>query len=384
LQRLRRLFVRRVLRRLERSPPLAELPKTASEMEHILDLARWAPSGDNAQPWRFAVRSPDEVTITINRHNPADVYEYAAGRPTLLSAGFLLETLRIAASGYGRRLRWQRREGAATVIDASLAPEPGVAPDALLPMVQARSVDRRPYRLTPLTADEKQALVAALGPDLRIRWFETREERWRITRLNARGTDIRLRIPEAFKTHRSILDWERDFSPAGVPVAAVGLNPMAVRTMRWLMTDWRRMDFANRVLGTTLASRLEMDVLPGMFCAGHFIIQPVRPEDLDDPEATLRIGQALQRFWLQATFHGLVMQPSLATVCFGLYGAAGVPFTADTGVLRKARVLADEINAVVPGGASSIAFIGRIGTPRSRKIHARSVRRPLAELIQER
>jgi molybdopterin/thiamine biosynthesis adenylyltransferase len=384
VQRVRRLFVKPALRRLEQSPPPAALPETASEMERILDLARWAPSGDNAQPWRFTIRSPDEVTIAIAPHDPADVYDYAGGRPTLLSAGFLLETLRIAASGHRRRLRWQRRAGAATLIDAHLAPEPGLAPDPLLPMVRARSVDRTPYRLTPLTPDQKKALEAALGPDLTVRWFETREERWRITKLVARATDIRLRIPEAYKAHRAILDWERDFSPSGVPVAAVGLNPLAIRSMRWLMADWRRMDFANKVLGTTYVSQLEMDVLPGLLCAGHFTIQPARPEDLADPDATLRIGQALQRFWLTATAHGLVMQPALATVCFALYGENRVPFTGDAGVLRKAKALADAVNAVVPGGASALAFIGRIGAPRSRRILARSVRRPLADLIDPR
>jgi molybdopterin/thiamine biosynthesis adenylyltransferase/nitroreductase len=381
LQRVRRMFVKQALRRLERSAPPAELPETASPMERILDLARWAPSGDNSQPWRFTIRSPDEVTIAVTPHDPADVYDYAGGRPTLLSAGFLLETLRIAASGHGRRLRWQRRAGDATVIDAFLTPDRDLAIDPLAPMLQARSVDRRPYRLTPLTPAQKADLAAALGPDLALRWFESREERWQITKLNARATDIRLRIPEAYRTHRSILDWGRDFSPAGVPVAAVGLNPLAVQSMRWLMADWRRMDFANRFLGTTLVSRLEMDVLPGMLCAGHFVIQPVRLEDLDDPEGTLRIGQALQRFWLTATAHGLVMQPALATVCFALYGQADVPFTTDRAVRRKAQALAAELGRAVPGGAPTMAFIGRIGTPRSRRILARSVRRPLSELI---
>lgn len=383
VQRLRRVFVKQVLRRLEKSPPPTELPDSASTIERILDRARWAPSGDNAQPWHFAIRSPNEVTITISPHDPADVYDYAKGRPTLTSAGFLLESLRIAASAYGLGLSWSRRPGnGATVIDARLAEDPAIRPDPLLPMLEARSVDRRPYRSTPLTPVEKAALQAALGAELSVRWFETLEQRWRLARLSARATDIRLRIPEAFKTHQAILDWERDFSPAGVPVAAVGLNPLAVSTMRWLMRDWRRMDLANRYLGTTLASRLEMDLIPGLLCGAHFVIQPARPADLEDPEAVLRIGQALQRFWLTATAHGLVLQPALATVCFALYGASGTPFTAEARILRKAAALATEFDAIVPGGAPTVAFIGRIGLPRSRRILARSVRRPLADLLE--
>lgn len=382
LQRLRRVFVKRALNRLEQSPPPAELPETASPIERILDLARWAPSGDNSQPWRFTILSPEEVTIAITPHDPADVYDYAQGRPTLLSAGFLLESLRIAASAQGKRLGWTRRPGGgATVIDAGFFDDAAVRPDPLLPMLQARSVDRRPYRLVPLSRPEKAALESALGPDLAVRWFETRGERWRMARLSARATDIRLRIPEAFKTHQAILDWTRDFSPTGVPVGAVGLNPAAVGIMRWLMRDWRRMDAANRYLGTTISSRLELDLVPGLYCAAHFVIQPKRPQDLKEPEAVLRIGQALQRFWLTAAAHGLVMQPALATVCFALYGEGGVPFTADAGILRKAADLAVEFGRIVPGGPSTVAFIGRIGLPRSRRILTRSVRRTLADLL---
>lgn len=384
VQRVRRALVKRALQRLERSPPPAELPATATVMERILDLARWAPSGDNAQPWRFAVRGDTDVTIVVNPHDPGDVYDYAQGRPTLLSAGFLLETLRIAASGSGRRLSWRHRtgDGGAAVIDAELVPDAAIEPDPLLPMVTARSVDRRPYRTTPLNGDQKAALAAALGDDLTLRWFETAQERRQIARLNARATDIRLRIPEAYRVHQAILDWERDFSPAGVPVAAVGLNPLAVRTMRWLMRDWKLMDAANRYFGTTVMSRLELDLVPGHFAAALFVVLPKRPADLDDPAATLRIGQLLQRFWLTATRLGLVMQPALATICFALYGMQGTVFTQDAGILRKAEGLARALAAVVPGGAPAIAFIGRIGVPRSRRIQARSVRRPLSELME--
>ena len=35
----------------------------SSVMEHILDLARWAPSGDNTQSWRFEIRSERHLVI---------------------------------------------------------------------------------------------------------------------------------------------------------------------------------------------------------------------------------------------------------------------------------------------------------------------------------
>ena len=36
---------------------------TGSSIEALLDLARWAPSGDNSQPWRFIVQGDRAVEI---------------------------------------------------------------------------------------------------------------------------------------------------------------------------------------------------------------------------------------------------------------------------------------------------------------------------------
>jgi hypothetical protein len=32
-------------------------------LEQILDLARWAPSGDNTQPWRFVIEADNRVAV---------------------------------------------------------------------------------------------------------------------------------------------------------------------------------------------------------------------------------------------------------------------------------------------------------------------------------
>src|SRR3954467_6277338 len=39
--------------------PVPAAPESLGEMGRILDLARWAPSGDNGQPWRFRIDGED-------------------------------------------------------------------------------------------------------------------------------------------------------------------------------------------------------------------------------------------------------------------------------------------------------------------------------------
>ncbi|HWW68783.1 MAG TPA: nitroreductase family protein, partial [Duganella sp.] len=69
-------------------------------LEQILELARWAPSGDNTQPWRFEIL--DARRLIVHGHDTRDhcVYDLD-GHPSQISLGALLETMAIAASTFG-------------------------------------------------------------------------------------------------------------------------------------------------------------------------------------------------------------------------------------------------------------------------------------------
>ena len=105
------------------------------------------------QPWRFEIINDDEVVVHIRC--PGDVYDYRDGEPTLLSGGMLLESMRIAASYWGRSLEWTyegRNEHQTHRIRVLLPRVKDTAVDPLFSYIPMRSVDRRPYRLRALTA----------------------------------------------------------------------------------------------------------------------------------------------------------------------------------------------------------------------------------------
>ena len=55
-------------------------------LEDILDQARWAPSGDNTQPWRFEVRGARHVVVHGFDTRSHCVYDLD-GHPSQLSLG---------------------------------------------------------------------------------------------------------------------------------------------------------------------------------------------------------------------------------------------------------------------------------------------------------
>lgn len=87
-----------------------QTPETA--IERILDLARWAPSGDNTQPWRFEI--VDDRNFIIHAQDTRDwcVYDLE-GRASQIAVGALLETIAVAASGEGLSASFERQQDSA-------------------------------------------------------------------------------------------------------------------------------------------------------------------------------------------------------------------------------------------------------------------------------
>jgi hypothetical protein len=335
------------------------------------------------QPWRFEIVSDHEVVVHI--HAPGDVYDYRDGEPTLLSGGMLLESLRIAASYWGRSLEWTyegQSEQRTHRIRVLLPRAEDKAADPLFSYVPMRSVDRRPYRLRALTLSQKSALAEALGPEFEVEWHEGWRRRWRLARLAARSTAIRLSIPELFPVHQRIIDWDRQYSPDQIPAAAAGMSRASLGPMRWAMQSWPRMRLLNAA-GGLFSAQVQMDYVPGMCSAAFFMIRMRGAVSKDEPQPSqlLRAGMAIQRFWLTATRRGLAVQPTVAPLCFAWYGRSGTPFTRSDGAQRSARKLAAELEQASGRAGDWGLFLGRIGQPRRLPPRGRSVRRNISDLL---
>lgn len=361
-----------------------------SVLENILEICRWAPSGDNIQPWHFTLKTEKSLTLHVPAIEGDNPYEFDRGRPTYLSVGMLLETMRMAAEKYSLYMSWHlgkeavwdgRQQHIAVTFRAR---KTAIPEDRLLSFVPLRSVLRFPFRTQAMSAKIKQNLQQELGDDLEIIWFEKKQQRLEFSRLNSMATDIRLRLEACFKIHTQVVDWQEGDSAYAIPATAVGMDSISLKLMKWTMQKWSRMDFINRYLGGTLLARIQLDMVPGYSSAAHFIIlKKNQSKDPDTLEEILKFGAALQRFWLRASDLGLVLQPSMATLCFSHYARKGQDFSnGDKKLTAKAISLAQSLDDISGGRADDIIFSGRIGYPKSGKIGARSVRKSVEDLLK--
>ena len=352
----------------------------AEPLNSILDLARWAPSGDNTQPWRFEIVDENRFVVHGFDTRSECVYDLD-GHGSQLSLGVLLETIAIAATAYGRVADIQHRSDSPEqnpVFDVLLKSAPAISVDPLAASIQTRSVQRRPLQMRALTSGEKQALEAAVKPGFTLLWIEGWSGKWAAARLMFANAKLRLTMREAYEVHRRIIDWGKRFSEGKIPDQSFGLDPLTLRLMRWVMGSWGRVRFFNRFLAGTVSPRLQMDLVPSLACGAHFALLADRaPKTLAD---YIEAGRRVQRFWLTADQLGLQLQPEMTPLIFGRYLREGRRFTAQEEILKAASPLAARLGNLLGEGLERAVFMARIGAgPRAQ---SRSIRLPLQKLGQ--
>ena len=196
-------------------------------------------------------------------------------------------------------------------------------------------------------------------------------------RLMYNNARLRLLMPEAYKVHKRVIKWGKVRSEWGVPDQALGVDNMTIHLMKWAMVSWDRLKRMNTLMGTW-APRLQMDLVPGLACAAHFVIRA--KEQPASVAGFIAAGRAMQRFWLTLTRLGLVMQPEMTPLIFSSYVRNGrMDFTAVPELKEMAVKLSGQLDSVLGKQPGFPVFMGRLG--QGKTALARSTRPPLAQLM---
>lgn len=379
IQRLMIVLVKRFLQRAQQINTNAAVTTPASAVERILDLARWAPSGDNTQPWRFEIIDDSHLRVHAEDTRSWCFYDLH-GQASQIAVGALMETIAIAASSEGLAANFTRhsdKPDTAAVIDVEFIPDEN-RPSPLLPYIKARTTNRRPYTTTPLTKVQKQALEQSLPDGYKVIWIEGKGKLKAMARLLFKSAKIRLTTEEGYRVHSQVIEWNKQFSDTKIPDQAVGVDPVTAKIMKWAMASWRRVQFLNRYFAGTWLPRIQLDWLPARGCGAHFIL--VADNELNDIDDCLRGGRALQRFWLTATKLGLQFQPEMTPLIFSRYVADDEAFTSNQHAIDIAQAVANDLSKQLEGkSVRSAVYMGRLGVGQAPK--ARSLRLSGRELL---
>ncbi len=357
--------------------------KLERPIDKIIDAARWAPSGDNMQTWRFEIVNDQHLIVHGFDTEKECIYDIH-GNPSKIAIGALLENIDIAAEYLGYQVRCERqahKPDSHPTFDVYLSKAQSQSDkfQSLYPYITVRTVQRRSMRRDKLTPTEKQILQKAVGESYQVLWIDGWKEKLRVASLLFMNGKIRLTMPEAFSVHRSVIEWNAKYSEDKIPDQAVGMDGIAVKMMKWALESWDRVKFLNTFMAGTIAPRVQLDFIPGVNCGAHFLlIAEQTPSGVDD---YINAGRALQRFWLTATRLNLQLQPEMTPIIFAGYVREGIQFTEVKSTVKLAEKLTRKLSGMIGESQMDRAvFMGRVG--HGLRAEARSLRLPLKRLMK--
>lgn len=275
-------------------------------VKDILALSIHAPSGDNAQPWRFAVHD-DSIEIFNATESDATLYNYKQ-RGSLLSHGAVIENITILSEPAGLRAVVTYFPQSGAVARITLVPSPK-REDPLAAVLERRATNRKPYEKKGLRPAHAQALLAAAqsrGHELRV--VEDRETIHELASVLSLNERLLMENRQLHDFLFGMIRWSKKEEQArpGLYVRTMEF-PFPVRLLlRYVVCRWGAAEFLNRFGLSRAIPRQSAELYESSSALCALLI-----ENLSD-ESFVKAGRAFERLWLTAESLGVALQPVTA------------------------------------------------------------------------
>jgi len=330
-------------------------------LEMIISDGILAPSGENCQPWRFAIK--DNI-ISVWNVPEADqsVYNYKQ-RGSLVAHGALLENMSVSAAGrgYGSHIDLFPEASDPDLVARFTVSENGLAPEggnALVSAIPLRTTNRKKYTGTKLSPEQKTALSHAADTfACRLSFVDDDAVLPKLgfaAALNEKLIFSNKALHDFFYAH---LLWDESAQDQkGFYVKTLEFAPVQVPVIR-LLKKWERVAFANKYFH--IADQILKENGAKYGASGTFLALAI-PDDTK--ESFVRAGMAFERVWLTATSLGLALQPCTGTLFFmqRIMSHDAEMFSADEE--RSIRDAYTAISSAFNFDGKVIPMLARIGT----------------------
>lgn len=349
----------------------------------ILNQARWCPSPDNLQPWRFKILSETSFEVHCKDESDWMVYDIN-GHVTWLTIGFLFESIDISAAEFGYRCEYKKIDSGnsqVTIYQVLLSKDEKILPSQLFDLLPTRSVQRKPMGTSALSKQEKQILSACIPEGFKIQWFESFNDKVSIGKLLFGNSHTRYAMKEGYDVHSKVIDWRKgfeQFSPTKIPPKSLGVDPITLALTKWALASWQRFHIVEKYLAGTVWARLVMDFYTSIRCSGHFLL--TKNNTAKTLEDFIDSGRVIMRLWLTCQKLNLGFQPEHTPVMFAELQRNNTPFSTDERAINNAKRMDDKFKQLI--GEQSVAesvYLARVG--RAKHPTARSIRKELSDLI---
>lgn len=326
-------------------------------IETILRTGVQAPSGDNAQPWRFEVRS-DVIDLYLVPGKDYSPYNFRE-RGSFFANGAVIENVVVAASGRGYAAKVALFPTGDKTHVARITLSAGKGPaDSLAVHIERRATNRKPYQSGPLSSEHKEALLAAArgmaGGTLTL--VEDPKAVARFAKVVSLSDRL---IFEEKMIHDAIfyaIRWteQEEEERKGLYVKTMELPPPA-RALFRMLRSWPVLRVMN-VIG--ISRFIAMQSAKG-YAASSAIGMVTIPNDANTN--FVEAGRLFERLWLTATKLGVSIQPVTALAYLDQKFIAGEAddLTPDHGM--QVHIAQKVIAGLFGNPAGTVAMMFRMG-----------------------
>lgn len=346
----------------------------------ILDIARWAPSGDNTQPWRFKILSKDQFLVIFHEPFQDNFYDIDHNF-SYISMGCLVESIRLAANKFNKTMDWEIDETAKVLtIKINLQDTDKNTNNELADYITVRSVNRDPYLKEDIPKHIFDTIQKELDEGYKLRIVTDQPSKKKIIKLNMLSSQIRMLSKDAHEVHKKIISFDQGNVPFGISYMNLGLSQSTLKFMKIFFNKWKLSYFLNRyLLGATLAS-YETEYIPGVNSSGFWILESTKSLDEMGAKEFIETGMQIQRIWLFLTKENIATQPCFSGILTSYHFRNHKEKFESKEIYSKLKNINSYFDSI--GFSPSTHFIARYGNLKSPPPNEfRSVRLPLNDLI---
>lgn len=353
------------------------MKKLSQEMRTVIEAAIRAPSGENCQPWRFAVDG-DSIDIYVRPEQDQSLYNWG-NRAAYLSVGAAIENAVIAASEEQCKLSVVLfpENDPLLVARGTLVHDKTITPDPLAQSVLMRATNRKPFKKTPLTTAETGALLDA-GNRGNVSCMLTgkRAEMAVLGKAGSTNEVVMLQNQYLHDFFFSHINWTREDDERkriGFFIDTLELQPPARLAFK-ILRSWGWTRFLNKLLHFNEIVGKQNGATNSRAAAMGVLASPK-----NTPEGAVEAGRVLERVWLTATALGLGFQPLAGIPYFYLRIEAGEHEHFSDDDIERIECAHKAAANVFGTGDDTIFFMFRIG--HGAPPAARAIRLPLEEVV---
>lgn len=292
-----------------------------ADVRAVMEAGMEAPSGENAQPWRF---HNEGTTIELHHHKESDqsLYNYN-NYGTLVCEGAALENMLIAARALGYTPRVALLPGSKTDCIARLElggkNQPDREEEKLFSIMRTRTTNRKKYQKKDIPSEVGASLEKAAESFASdgIRLIRVKDTKIITTLARVASTNERIMLGNQelhhfFFNHLTWTEKEDKEKKVGFYIKTLELPPPIQGLFR-LFKHWGVMRVLKAVGFPILVGKGNAATYASSAELGILTIPDMKPESF------LFAGRAFERIWLTAVSHGLSAQPLTGTIFMNFF-----------------------------------------------------------------